>query len=213
MNVVTGPIDGITVLMRAITLANCPEDELESLCKRLRLLPPGAPYLIDERGNVYAKSWRKRTHRGSIQQCREIMRSALEKGAPRGTKLTHVEHDVEKPLRGESGWRVERARLLRVIPGAADGVWWQSLSLNGGDDTWTIATLDGLVAATCALLGDRKVLSRVRKCPQCGTWFIRQGKQTCCTPEHQRQRNRQRNTLDVWNLRHPEKEKRRLKSP
>jgi hypothetical protein len=180
MQIVTGSIDSLTVLTRAITLANCPGKVLDSICRRLHVLPPGSPYMIDQHGRVHARPWGKKTHRASIVRCQVTIWAAFAGRRP-PTSGVHRLLSVTS---------TKRARTLRGRFGYP-GYWWQRVSLDGPANERTIATLDTLVAAAWGLLADPDVRSRVRLCPQCRKWFLRgDGKQTCCSEKCQAKRDR-----------------------
>lgn len=194
MQFVTGPLDGATIIRRAVALANCPDDGLDSICGRLKLLRPGSPYLIDQRGRVYAplpgRAWRKKTHRRLILRCRVVAVMVLEGGA--ATLQTRV-RSRQKLTRHSKG-----SPVIHITPGWP-GYWWQSISLDGGSNEWTVPTLDALVAAAASLLEDAAVRSLVRQCPQCRRWFIRPAglKQATCEREDCREAQRKQKAR-VW---------------
>lgn len=211
MKLVTRPIDGLTVLTRAIALANCPDDGIESLCRRVRLLPPGASYLIDQRGSVYeplpSQAWRKKTHRASILRCRVAMWAVFSGSALPGTRVASRETLVVRATRTLTGTKrlkmfsAKREKVLRIRFGWP-GYWWHSLSLDGQADQWTVPTLDGLVAAAAMLLEETENRSHVRGCLHCRGWFIRvEGKQMCCTPKCQSQRDAELSKRRVYKKR------------
>lgn len=194
---VTGPVEEWTVLYRAIEFANVPAWRLqEGVPKRLRVLPPGAPYKMDQRGNVYASPRRRRDDSLRVKQCWDAMRQALGNATRRGRPGDEMDVHV-KLIKEEghqrypdgSGYEMKEEKLLHIHMPFETAFWWRRQMIDKGrllDAEYVLPTLDGLVAAARGVLLSRKARGRIRQCPSCQRYFVRGprrqatcGRETC----------------------------------
>jgi hypothetical protein len=202
MKCVTGPIDAESILLRALVLANDPDGSLD--WRRLHVLPPGAPYRIDQRGMVYEVAWKKRTHRKSVERCRRAMRDAFEGKVPPSVRATIQTVERRKPLRGERGFELAPTKTLRMWVGPH---WWAMKFADGRrvieGDRWVVPTLDALVEAASSLLVDPSIGRMFDRCPTCGQYFWRppRWKKAACSDEHQLLYKREKNRARVKRFR------------
>jgi hypothetical protein len=211
MRCVTGPIDGGTILQRALVLANDPDGCLA--WRRLYVLPPGAPYHIDRRGNVYAVPWRKRTHRAGVEKCILDMRRAFDGVVPR--KLTVTSRAATKLKRladGQQGYEMVEIKIHQLrLPGSH---WWAPKFIDGRETSeaehWVVPTLDALVGAAHALLLRPGVRGLFGRCPHCGLYFLRPSgwRKAACSEEHWREHRKLQSGARVKEKRKRDRKKR-----
>lgn len=182
--IVTMPVDALTVLYRATEFANVPEEQLEGgVPKRLHVLPPGAPYKMDQRGFVYASPRRKRDQGPGVKRCWDAMRQALlnathggRPGSDMDVTIKSTREDRMRRYPDGAGYRLDPTQVVEVSAPFESAFWWRSQSVERGDISegdFVIPTLDGLVAAARAMLLSSKCRERIRRCPSCHRFFIR----------------------------------------
>jgi hypothetical protein len=166
MKTITGPIDGLTLINRAVMFGNMRDlTDAKAICKKLRVLPPGAPYVINQRGEVFAVARRAKDYSKAVANSHVAMQKVLAhvvRGiAPSiGERLANIEELViDFSLPSLRWFRVQGFERRRIVE----------------DQTLVVPTLDGLVAASAPVLWDFRKHIRQCPCPTCRRYWIRGG--------------------------------------
>jgi hypothetical protein len=177
MKKTTGPIDGLRLIRRAVTFGNMADvSDVAAVCRRLKVLPPGAPYVINPRGDVFAVARRKKGSSKSVAQAHTTMRECLARVtrgiAPAGSGLAWT-GDLMRDGKIDLGQLRELKKRVDLLPPSAR--WFRVQGYQRRriveDDTLIVPTLDGLVAASAPVLWEYR--DHIRKCPCCERYWIR----------------------------------------
>ena len=197
MKKITGPIDGLTVIWRALEFANTREiTDAVASCQRARVLPPGAPYVIDECGNVFAVPLGNRDSLPVVKECHGVINTALAhiiRGVvPHVAKSWHLARKEIVRTRHKDGdttdelvsttlldWSLPTPRWFRVQGFQRRKTAKREYAFAGDDAELIVPTLDGLVAAAALVMYENR--DHVKRCPYCRKYFVRgRRKQSTC---------------------------------
>ncbi|MGO9038194.1 MAG: hypothetical protein ACLQKH_09430 [Steroidobacteraceae bacterium] len=136
------------------------------VCRTFRVLPPGAPYWINPRGDVYQAPRRKQDFSVGVAQAQTKIRSVLDAVIagrnPTPFRLSGKEIRAASPsmywfrVQGFGPHRKGKAKKVHLV---------------GEDHALIVPTLDGLVAAASAFMHNNP--TRFKKCPECDVYFVR----------------------------------------
>jgi hypothetical protein len=214
MKRITGPIDHLALIRLAVAFGNMMDvSDVGAVCKRLRVLPPGAPYWINGRGVVFGAPCKKQDFAAVVAKVHAAMRNVLAAVVAKELPKVHEPtRTTEKQVYHTTIVGDVRESRVKTYPVAyidftfPSPYWFRAQGYEPrrsgkgvrpqliGEDEYIIPTLDGLLAASAAVLYRHR--HHIRRCPFCPTYFTLPGKKqtTCgkatCKKEHRKRKDR-----------------------
>jgi hypothetical protein len=193
---VTQRIDAASVVIRAVHFANQKDvSDVQTTCKKLHVLPPGAAYRIDDLGRVYPANLRAvkvsrvaRLVKERQAAIRDVFAEICEGREPMRVRQSRSRAmivnrwiGVDDPYSSTGKSKI----LMKVVKPAGPVVnfkwlwasWWRVQRTVDGeivdDDAFIVPTLDGLIGAAAAILWEHR--RRLRRCgyQKCWNFFYR----------------------------------------